>query len=210
MGVTKAMFMTKIKTVLAAVLLVGLTLGSIGVGIGLSTNPVAVAQQPGAKTDEAKSVAKEQPKQGDKVRSGGKKDDVLMKDYDLLGKIDKDVDQFGKINKDVELKKDAGDFGNAVDGLRIKLQLTTGPKEGGKSPSHWVVVMENVGDTDLNLNLGFSLSNGKSHHPVALSLLAIEGNNIVRLTYTEPRVAGRLDPFVVPWLSEAAIHYASR
>ncbi len=44
MGVTKAMFVSKIKSVLAVVLVVGLTLGSIGVGVGLTTNPVAVAQ----------------------------------------------------------------------------------------------------------------------------------------------------------------------
>jgi hypothetical protein len=39
-GVVKAMFMTKIKSVLV----VGLALGGIGVGIGLLTEPVAVAQ----------------------------------------------------------------------------------------------------------------------------------------------------------------------
>src|SRR6266404_6506413 len=38
------MFMTKIKSVLAVVLVVGLALGGIGVGIGLLTEPVAVAQ----------------------------------------------------------------------------------------------------------------------------------------------------------------------
>ena len=35
-------------------------------------------------------------------------------------------------------------------------------------------------------------------HPVALRLLAIEGKNTTRLIYAVPRVAGRLDPFVVP------------
>lgn len=53
-GVMKAMFVTKIKTVLVVVLVIGLTLGGIGAGIGLSTNPVAVAQQPSAKHDDAK------------------------------------------------------------------------------------------------------------------------------------------------------------
>src|SRR5262245_32018766 len=43
-GTVKAMFMTKIKSVLAVVLVVGLALGGIGVGIGLLTEPVAVAQ----------------------------------------------------------------------------------------------------------------------------------------------------------------------
>jgi hypothetical protein len=43
-GTVKAMFMTKIKSVLAVVLVVGLALGGIGLGVGLSTNPVAVAE----------------------------------------------------------------------------------------------------------------------------------------------------------------------
>lgn len=97
-----------------------------------------------------------------------------------------------------ELKsKDAsGEFGEAVGGLRIQLQLAG--KEGGKSPSHCAVVMENVGDTDLNVNLGISLANGKSHHPVALRLMVIEREITTRLSYGQPRMAGRLDPFVIP------------
>jgi hypothetical protein len=43
-GVVKAMFMTKIRSVLAVVLVVGLALGGIGAGFGLLTNPVAVAR----------------------------------------------------------------------------------------------------------------------------------------------------------------------
>jgi hypothetical protein len=48
-GVVKAMFVTKIKSVLAVVLVVGLALGGIGVGVGLPTNTAAVAQQPDGK-----------------------------------------------------------------------------------------------------------------------------------------------------------------
>jgi hypothetical protein len=44
-GVVQAMFVTKIKGMLAVGLVVGLALGGIGVGVGLSTNPVAVAQE---------------------------------------------------------------------------------------------------------------------------------------------------------------------
>jgi RNA polymerase sigma factor (sigma-70 family) len=44
-GVTKAMFMSKIKRVLAVALVVGLALGGVGVGAGLLRVPVAVAQQ---------------------------------------------------------------------------------------------------------------------------------------------------------------------
>jgi hypothetical protein len=53
-GMVKAMFVKKIKTVLAVVLVVGLALGGIGVGVGLSTHSAAVAQQPAAKSDDAK------------------------------------------------------------------------------------------------------------------------------------------------------------
>jgi RNA polymerase sigma factor (sigma-70 family) len=42
-GVVKAMFVTKIKSVLAVVLVAGLALGGTGLGVGLATNP-AVAQ----------------------------------------------------------------------------------------------------------------------------------------------------------------------
>jgi RNA polymerase sigma factor (sigma-70 family) len=48
-GVTKAMFMSKIKGVLAVALVFGLALGGAGVGVevGLFRGPAAVAQQPG-------------------------------------------------------------------------------------------------------------------------------------------------------------------
>jgi RNA polymerase sigma factor (sigma-70 family) len=57
-GVMKAMFMTKIKSVLAVVLVVGLALGGIGLGVGLSSNPAAVAQ---AETPKEAPVKKESP-----------------------------------------------------------------------------------------------------------------------------------------------------
>jgi RNA polymerase sigma factor (sigma-70 family) len=57
-GTVKAMFMTKIKSVLAVVLVVGLALGGIGLGVGLSTNPAAVAQ---AETPKEAPVKKESP-----------------------------------------------------------------------------------------------------------------------------------------------------
>jgi hypothetical protein len=53
-GVVKAMFMTKIKSVLTVVLVVGLAFGGIGVGFGLLTNPVAVAQTEPPKQPPAK------------------------------------------------------------------------------------------------------------------------------------------------------------
>jgi len=76
-GVTKAMFITKIMTGLVVVLVVGLPLAGIGAGVGLFTNPVAVAQEPGAKPDEAKkSDTKEPPKLADKAWGERKKEKV--------------------------------------------------------------------------------------------------------------------------------------
>jgi RNA polymerase sigma factor (sigma-70 family) len=59
-GVVKAMFMTKMKGVLAGVLVVGVTLGGIGAGVSLFTNRGAVAQQPGAKPDDVKKKGDEE------------------------------------------------------------------------------------------------------------------------------------------------------
>jgi RNA polymerase sigma factor (sigma-70 family) len=53
-GMVKAMSPTKMKSVLAVVLVVGLVLGGIGVGVGLDLSPEAVAQPPGVKTDDKK------------------------------------------------------------------------------------------------------------------------------------------------------------
>ena len=89
--------------------------------------------------------------------------------------------------------------GKAVSGLRIRLELPAAER-GEKLPRHCEVILENVGDSDLNVQLGFSLANGKSHHPAALRLLArSKGHKTRTLTYAAlPGVAGRVDPFIVP------------
>lgn len=58
-GVLKAMFMTKIKSVLAAVLVVGLAFGGIGLGGALSTSPAAVAPTKTPEQIRGKSIEKE-------------------------------------------------------------------------------------------------------------------------------------------------------
>jgi RNA polymerase sigma factor (sigma-70 family) len=70
----KAMFVNKLKAVLAVVLVVGLALGGIGLGIGLPTHRVAMAQ---AETPKEAPVKKESPtapvatgKDADKGREG--------------------------------------------------------------------------------------------------------------------------------------------
>jgi RNA polymerase sigma factor (sigma-70 family) len=91
--------------------------------------------------------------------------------------------------------------GKAVGGLRLRLQLP--PVEKGQTlPPHFEVVLENVGDRDLNVQLGYSLANGRSHHPAALQLQALSrGNKTRTLKYLQSGVAGRLDPLVVPLLA---------
>jgi hypothetical protein len=87
----------------------------------------------------------------------------------------------------------------AVGGLRLRLQLPAAAR-GEKVPPQCEVTLENVGDTDLNVKLGFSLANGKSHHPAALRLLVRgKGNKTRTLNYAAlPGVVGRVDPFIVP------------
>lgn len=97
----------------------------------------------------------------------------------------------------VEADEQAPTYGKAVGGLRIRLQLPAAEK-GKKLPPQCEVVLENVGESDLNLNLGYSLANGKSHHPTALRLLALSKEDKARTLIYSIRVAGRVDPFVVP------------
>ena len=89
--------------------------------------------------------------------------------------------------------------GKAVGGIRIRLALPAAER-GEKPPSQCLVTIENVGDSDLNVKLGISLANGKSHHPDALRFLAVsKGKKARTLIYAAlPGVAGRVDPYVVP------------
>jgi hypothetical protein len=73
----KAMFVTKMKRVLAVVLVVGLAIGGIGVGLGLSPNPVVVAQQPGAKTDDKARLPGDKEKKAAKKKPAEKEQKVL-------------------------------------------------------------------------------------------------------------------------------------
>jgi RNA polymerase sigma factor (sigma-70 family) len=83
-GVVKAMFVTKIKGMLAVGLVVGLGLGGIGVGVGLSTNPVAVA--PEKATD--KVPAKSEPPVSGKHQKN-KEEQPMTKEEKLRVLIDK-------------------------------------------------------------------------------------------------------------------------
>jgi uncharacterized protein (TIGR03067 family) len=98
----------------------------------------------------------------------------------------------------VVLKPNPRAAGEAVNGLRLRLRLSG---DAGQQPTHCVVTLENAADADLNVLLGHSLANGKSHHPVGLRLVVRqEGGRDRTLAYTPnvAGVAGRLDPLVVP------------
>ena len=95
----------------------------------------------------------------------------------------------------------------AVGGLRIRLQLPAA-ESAKKFQSQCAVVLENVGASDLHVNLGLSLANGKSHHPTALRLFAHSKDNKTRMLIYSIRVAGRVDPFIVPLPAEST--YALR
>jgi len=82
--------------------------------------------------------------------------------------------------------------------LRLELPVSKDPK---KPPEHFSIVVENVSNRDLNVRLGYSLNNGRSHHPDSLELIARAGGEAPRrLIYFDGRggIGGRVDPFVVP------------
>jgi hypothetical protein len=109
---------------------------------------------------------------------------------------EKEEPEIQPVTPQAGMQKDAEEFGKSVNGLRVKFQLDG--RTDGKSSLYCTVVAQNAGASDLNVHLGVSLGNGETHHPTALRLILIEGGKKTRFTYAEPRVAGRLDPFVVP------------
>jgi hypothetical protein len=90
--------------------------------------------------------------------------------------------------------------GPTVDGLCLRLVVPAN-KDPKKAPEHFSIVVENVSDRDLNVRLGYSLNNCRSHHPDSLGLTARAGGEAPRrLIYFDGRggIGGRVDPFVVP------------
>jgi RNA polymerase sigma factor (sigma-70 family) len=88
------------------------------------------------------------------------------------------------------------DWGVPRDGLRLGLYST---KEKGDGAARLMVVFDNVGTDDLVINLGIMLGNGKRQVPMAVRLVFTDSEgkkHIIRRN--EPRIAGRVDPFVVP------------
>jgi hypothetical protein len=97
----------------------------------------------------------------------------------------------------------AGDTANGgppVNGLRLRLEVPA-RKDVKKPPEHFSIVIENVSSRDLNVRLGYSLNNGRSHQPDSLELIARAGAEAPRrLIYFNGMggIGGRVDPFVVP------------
>jgi uncharacterized protein (TIGR03067 family) len=93
----KAMFVTKIKSVLAVVLVVGLALGGGGVWMGLFSGPAAVAQQgggsgpgdpgaPGSKRDAKRLAPANQGKKRQSTPADGRRDlDKLQGSWRVVG-----------------------------------------------------------------------------------------------------------------------------
>jgi hypothetical protein len=93
----------------------------------------------------------------------------------------------------------AQNWGEAADGLQLAISLDRARTAESKVPK-FVVEMRNSGSSDLTLNLGFALGNGKSQFPAAITLnLGDADGKFRRLGLRGPAiVAGRLDALVLP------------
>jgi hypothetical protein len=107
---------------------------------------------------------------------------------------------------------DTAKGGPPVNGLCLRLEVPAS-KDPKLPPEHFTIVVENVGDRDLDVRLGYSLNNGRSHHPDSLELIARAGGEAPRrLIYFDGRggIGGRVDPFVVPCLRGLVTRFAVR
>jgi hypothetical protein len=89
--------------------------------------------------------------------------------------------------------------GEAVNGLQMAIQLDTRAGPGSPVPK-FRIDLHNAGPTDLVLNLGVMLANGRRQYANALVLTLTDTHGKSRqFDLREPSVvAGRLDPLVLP------------
>jgi hypothetical protein len=89
-------------------------------------------------------------------------------------------------------------WGDVVSGLQMRINRDQAESVQGKIPK-FRVELRNAGESDLTLNLGIMLDNGRNQYPTAvfLNLTDAQGKSR-RLDLIEPfSVGGRLDPFVL-------------
>jgi hypothetical protein len=89
--------------------------------------------------------------------------------------------------------------GHAVSGLQLTVHLDRAESMQSKAPK-FKIEIHNVGDSDLILNLGITLANGKKQYPNAIVLAITDPQGETRrFTLREPAfVAGRMDPLILP------------
>lgn len=90
-------------------------------------------------------------------------------------------------------------WGEAVGGLQMTIYLDQQESVKSKAPK-FRVELRDAGETDLVLNLGFMLANGKKQYPNAIILNLTDAQGTSRRLDLKGAgfVAGRLDPFIVP------------
>jgi hypothetical protein len=91
--------------------------------------------------------------------------------------------------------------------LRLAISLV-GTAADRPTGTQFDVSIENVGESDVVVNLGFMLANGKVMFPEAVRLLLSDAQGGTReLQYFDrryPGIAGRVDDFIVPLRSGSA------
>ena len=89
--------------------------------------------------------------------------------------------------------------GQAVSGLQLTVHLDQAESMESKAPK-FKIEFHNVGESDLVLNIGITLANGKKQYPNAVVLAITDSQGKTRrFTLREPAiVAGRMDPLILP------------
>ena len=91
------------------------------------------------------------------------------------------------------------DWGSATAGLRMAISSVPGGTEPAAAPQFHIVI-ENMGDSDVVINLGSMLSNGRVMFPEAVRMVLTDSQGARELQYFDrryPAIAGRVDDFIV-------------
>ena len=87
-------------------------------------------------------------------------------------------------------------WGPSTRGLRMGIRVSSA--DSSPNAGEFSVAIENTSDSDLVLNLGSMLANGKTMLPTAVHLLLTDAAGATReLAFSTPGVAGRVDDFTV-------------